>query len=124
MVSGTRILSIGDDDDLRLSRVLILRSQGYLVESITSNQALKAELEGRFQVAVISQTVSSSRAVRIAAALRERDPEIRILRIQEFRSHADGVYDQTSESLCGPRAFLRAIDSLCSQQKPETETRA
>ncbi len=119
MVPGFRILSVGDDDHLRLSRDLILRNEGYEVESTTSNSVLKILPEGRFDVAVISQSVNLARAIRVAGALKKRDASIRILRIQELRSDLLKVFDVTCETLCGPSAFLRAVGSLCTRENAQ-----
>lgn len=113
MESQPRILLIGDDDDLRLSRDLILQKNGYEVESVTSKHAMNTPPDGRFQVAVISQSVSSERALRLAASLRERLPECRILRIQEARPHLENVFDLSCDILSGPLVFLGAVRSLC-----------
>ena len=108
-----RILLVGDDDDLRLSRDLILRKHGYEVEAVSSSQALKLPLDGEFAVAVISQSVTAARAIRIAAALRQRHPGLRILRVQEVRSQLEDIFDLSLETLSGPSAFLEAVRSLC-----------
>lgn len=113
MESHARILLIGDDDDLRLSRDLILQKDGYEVESISSNLALKIAPGERYQVAIIGQCVGSARAIRLAACIRERLPEVRILRIEESRCCLENVYDLCCEVLCPPVAFLAAVRTLC-----------
>lgn len=117
----SRVLLIGDDDDLRLTRAMILRKEGYGVESVSSNGALKAPPDGEFQVAVIGQSVSSARAVRIASSLRDRYAEIRILRIQETGPQIGNAFDLSCEILSGPVAFLAAVRSLCERQLANSE---
>ena len=81
MSLSAHILSIDNDDLLRLSRELILRKEGYAVESVTCKSALEVMPNGRFQIAVIGDSVNASRSLRIAAALKQADPRIRILRV-------------------------------------------
>lgn len=116
-----RILLIGDDDDLRLSRELILRRQGYQVEAMSSNQVLNSPPDQKHDVVVIGQAVSSARAMRIAASLRQRHPGLRILRVQEAPSRLDGLFEINLETLSGPQAFLDAIKMLCESQTAKVE---
>ena len=113
MALSARILSIGDDDNLRLSRELILRKEGYEVKSVTSNDALKALPPGSFDIAIISQSVAHGRAMHVAAVLRAINPGIRILRVQELPSVPDHSYDLDCETFSGPGAFLNAVKALC-----------
>jgi DNA-binding NtrC family response regulator len=117
----SRVLLIGDDDDLRLTRDMILRKHGYQVVSVASNSALKSPPDGQFQVAVISQSIPSARALRLASLLRERYPDVRILRIQETGPYLGNNFDLSCESLAGPIAFLAAIQSLCERQLAKTD---
>ena len=117
MANAGRILSIGDDDSLRISRDLLLRTEGYEVESVTSIKALKALPEGRFDAAVISQSVTTSRAAQVAEILRRRHPGIRILRIREPQIENDQSGDLDCETLSGPNAFLVAVRELCDPNR-------
>lgn len=121
MEARARILLIGDDDDLRLSRELILRNDGYEVESISSNQALKATPDGRFHLAVLSQSVAEMRAIRIAQSLRQRDAALRIVRVHEIASIFESSYDLNLEALTNPRDFLDALEALCDSQATTVE---
>lgn len=112
-----RILSVGDDDDLRISRELILRKEGFEVESITSNDALKAPPLGIFDIAILSQSVPHVRAAKVAVVLRELNPGIKILRVQELRSKSDHSYDLNCETFSNPDVFLKAVRTLCSHER-------
>ena len=117
MDNTARILSIGDDENLLISRELILRKQGYEVESIASNEFLKASPAGNFHVAVISQSVVRPKASQVAETLRRNYPKIRILRIQPLRSNSDDSYDLDCEAFPSPSAFLAAVERLCDRDK-------
>jgi DNA-binding response OmpR family regulator len=120
MVPVFHIVLVGDDESLRHSRDLILRNDGYEVDSVSSLAALNSPLDGRFDVAVISQSVTPSRAMRVAAALRQANPRIRILRVQAVSSQMEDGCDLCLENLSGPRAFLNAVRSLCPLEEPES----
>ncbi len=108
-----RILSIGDDENLLISRELILRKQGYEVASIASNEFLRTTPAGSFDVAVVSQSVVRPRASQVVEALKRNYPEIRILRIQPLRSSSEEYYDLDCEAFSSPSAFLAAVGKLC-----------
>lgn len=113
MVIPARILSIGDDENLLLSRELILRKQGYEVTSMASNDFLQKKLSDTFDVAVISQSVTCPRAARVADLLRQQHPQARILRIQPTRACAENYYDLHCEACANPYTFLNAVRTLC-----------
>ena len=112
MSLSARILSIDNDDLLRLSRELILRKEGYAVESVTCRSALELLPNERFQIAVIGDSVNASRSLRIAAALKQADPGIRILRVGQLSSPAGDSYDMICETLSSPGVFLEALKNL------------
>jgi hypothetical protein len=116
-----RILSIGDDEHLLLSRELILRKQGYEVASYASNDFLKRGPSGIFDVAVISQSVTTLRAANVVEFLRRQHPETRILRIHPTREHAEKYYDLDCESGTTPSAFLSAVKTLCERTRVVTQ---
>lgn len=59
---GIRILSIADDDGIRFSRELVLRQEGYEVESVTSNARFDSPWVRTFPIAVLCHSVDSNRA--------------------------------------------------------------
>lgn len=115
MSLSARILSIDNDDELRLSRELILRKEGYAVASVTCKSALELAPKEHFQIAVIGDSVNASRSLRIAAALKQANPAIRILRLEQLSSPDGDSYDMTCDTLSSPGVFLEAVKNLSRQ---------
>lgn len=109
---GTRILSICDDDGIRFSRDLVLKHEGYEVESVTSNEKLDLTRIRCFHIAVLCHSLAPDRAAEIAIYLRRCNPDIGILRVHAIRSALDHYYDVDCEVLPGPGQLLSAIHTL------------
>lgn len=119
---GIRLLSICDDDGIRFSRDLVLRHEGYEVESVPSNEKLDAARIRSFQIAVLCHSLSPHRAAEIAFMLRRCNPGIGILRVHAIRSVVDHVYDVDCEVLPGPGQLLDAIGILATRfERPRQE---
>lgn len=114
-----RVLSICDDDGIRFSRDLVLKHEGYEVESVPSNVELDPSWVCSFHIAVLCHSLSPARASEIAAALRLSNSSIRILRVHAIRSVADHLYDVDCEVLPGPGQLLSAMHTLVAQPKPQ-----
>lgn len=115
---GVRILSICDDDGIRISRELVLRQEGYEVESITSSVTWDPRLADCFHIAILCHTLLSVEAAQWAILLRKGNPHLRILRVCCIRSRSEGLYDVDCEVLSGPVALLAAIQTLLPVQGP------
>jgi DNA-binding response OmpR family regulator len=109
-----RILSISDDDGLRLSRELVLRNDGYETESIASKDALSAARLRSFDIALICRSVHPDRAATLSDWLRQYNPQIQIVCIAPL---GNGVEPRKSvfEILSGPEPLLETIRTLCAQ---------
>lgn len=115
---GIRILSICDDDGIRFSRELVLRQEGYEVESVTSNLALDIPRVRSFHIAILCHSLTAYRAAQISDMLRRYNPSIQLARIHAIRSRTDHCYDADCEVLPGPGAMLEAIRDLVARVTP------
>jgi hypothetical protein len=114
---GVRVLSICDDDGIRFSRDLVLKHEGYDVESVASNENLDAAQVRCFHVAILCHSLSPHRAAEIARILRSCNPDIGILRVHAIRSPLDHFYDVDCEVLPGPGQLLSAIHTLAARDR-------
>lgn len=112
MSKPVRILSIGDDDGLRYSRELLISSDGYETESITSYTAISVPYARSFGIALICRSVQPERAMALVEMLRRYNPEIRILCISPLEKSLESC-DADLEIPSGPEAVLEAIQLLC-----------
>jgi hypothetical protein len=110
-----RVLSICDDDGIRFSRGLVLKHEGYEVDSVPSNEKLDPAWIRSFHVAVLCHSLSPSRAAEIAINLRRYNPDIGILRVHAIRAATDHFYDVDCEVLPGPGQLLSAIQTLAAR---------
>lgn len=114
MTHRVRILSISDDDGLRFSRELLLKSEGYETESMTSNVALSAAIAGQFDIVLICRSVDNERAIALTNRLRKNHPEVQVVCVSPRQS--DPVpHDADVEVSPGPEPILEAIRILCDQ---------
>jgi hypothetical protein len=114
-MKAIRVLSICDDDGIRFSRGLVLKHEGYEVESMPSNEKLDPVWVRSFHVAVLCHSLAPSRAAQIAMTLRRCNPDIGILRVHAIRSATDHFYDVDCEVLPGPGQLLDAIHTLAAR---------
>ncbi len=118
---GIRILSIGEDEGIRFSRELVLRQEGYEVESVASNARLESAWVRTFPIAILCHSVDPSRAAEIAEKLRERNSSIAVVRVHAIRSRRDFFYDVDCEVLPGPDQLLDAIRTLVARIDSDAE---
>ena len=109
---GIRVLSVCDDDGIRFSRDLVLRHEGYEVQSVPSGETLDPDRIRSFHIAVLCHSLSPHRAAEIACTLRACNPAIGVLRVHAIRSAFDHVYDVDCEVLPGPGQLLEAVKTL------------
>jgi hypothetical protein len=112
---ATHVLSICDDDGLRLSRELLLLKDGYKTESIQSNTALSVNRVRSFDLALICRSVNRERAVPLVEMLRRVHPAIQILASKLLDSSPE-LCDADLEVPSGPQALLNEIRSFLQQR--------
>ncbi len=108
-----RILSICDDDALRYSRHLVLESEGYAVESVSSHTPLEAAKLQSFEIAVLCHSVDADQGARLTETLRRTNASIRVLRVHAIQSWQERLYDVDCEVFPDPVPLLNAVRSLC-----------
>jgi hypothetical protein len=111
---ATHVLSICDDDGLRLSRELLLLKDGYKTESIQSNAALTVSRVRSFDLALICRSINRERAIPLVEMLRRFHPAIQILAIKPLDPSPD-LCDADFEVPSGPQAILNEIRSSLQQ---------
>lgn len=107
-----RILAISDYDGLRSSREMVLISAGYSVLSVRSEAVNSSFDPSIFDIAVICQSVQTTRAAQAAYLLRIGNPEIQILRILPEDHGSETGYDALIDGLSSPQHLLESIRLL------------
>ena len=120
MSTPVRILSVSDDDGLRFSRELLLVSDGYQTESITSNAVVSADRVRSFDIVLICRSVEPERAMALADMMRKYNPNIRILTISRLENRPER-FDADLETASGPEPVLEACRKLCSELSARNE---
>jgi hypothetical protein len=115
-----RILSISDDDGLRLSRMLLLSKNGYDIESMSASEVLLVAEFGSFDAVLMCRSVEPGMAAAIAEKLREHNPEIKILRINPTEG-AEELCRFDLEVKSGPCALLDAARAICDPVYKDSE---
>lgn len=127
-MKGIRILCIGDDEGIRFSRELVLRQEGYEVESATSDARFDSPWVRSFPIVVLCHSLDSNSAAKVAEKLRQRNPAIAVVRIHSIRSIQEQFYDVDCEVLPGPDQLLSVIQSvamrLAPRDQPQVRNRA
>jgi ActR/RegA family two-component response regulator len=107
-----RLISICDDDSLRYSREMVLRHAGYETVSVTSHASLEELTSEPFDIAIVCPSIVADRAFRIVQRLRDRNPDIRVLRIQSYPSEPNYSFGPEYTVPGRPTALLRAVAAL------------
>jgi DNA-binding response OmpR family regulator len=118
---GIRILSICDDEGIRFSRELVLKQEGYEVESVRSDEDVDDSRIKSFHIAVLCHSLSPEDAARMTIQLREANSTISVLRVHAIRSMETRFYDVDCEVLPGPGQLLSGIQVLCTRLKSQPE---
>jgi CheY-like chemotaxis protein len=114
---GVRILSVCDDDGIRFSRELVLKQEGYEVESVPSREHLEDSRICSFHIAVLCHSLDAEDAARIANQLRDANPSIAVLRVHAIRTMSNDFYDVDCEVFPGPGQLLNGIETLRARLK-------
>jgi DNA-binding response OmpR family regulator len=116
-----RILSICDDEGLRLSRELLLLNQGYETESVSSNAPLTVSRVRSFDLALICRSVDPQRAIAVIEMLRRYHSGILIACLVPLDSSAE-LYVADLEVPPSPQSLLDGIRNLLRNRKPLRKT--
>jgi hypothetical protein len=114
-----RVLSICDDQGILQSRELLLKHEGYDVESVSSRQSIEPDRIRTFHVAILCHSLNPNRARRIAEKLRKGNGAIRVLRVQTFHTGLDCVYDRSCDVFPNPSSLLNALAMLSPSKSGE-----
>ncbi|HZP04372.1 MAG TPA: hypothetical protein VFB43_05680 [Terracidiphilus sp.] len=112
-----KLISICDDDGLRVSRELILRHEGFEVVSIASNAALNDWAQMSFDIAVICWSVPAERTLQILAILRGNNPHISVLRVHASLNRPRPAFAHEFDIPGNPRALLEAVTNLRGEMR-------
>jgi DNA-binding NtrC family response regulator len=109
-MSERHILIVAHDALLRESRQALLRSAGYEVTSVDSDElAITAVDKERFDLVVIGRTSRLSKAA-LDRRLRERHPDIRVLKIVTAEEPYSLFASRTTDAK--PRHVLTAVGEM------------
>lgn len=120
---GVRILSVCDDDGIRFSRELVLKQEGYEVESVPSDEHLEDGRIRSFHIAILCHSLGAEDAARIANRLRDANCSIAVLRVHAIRTMSNDFYDVDCEVFPGPGQLLNGIKLLSARLKPPVDKR-
>ncbi|HWE85440.1 MAG TPA: hypothetical protein VG267_10880 [Terracidiphilus sp.] len=110
-----RILSICDYETQRRSREILLKGQGFHVESFASSDVLDALFVRGSQIAILCYSVAQARAVRLADTLHRYHPHICVVRLQRMERSTDPCFDQEIDSQAGSDQLVRVIRQVASR---------
>ena len=91
-MDGKRILLVDDNENITTTLGSILRGDGYLVETAAlGREALNKAGDTRFDLAVIDINLPDMRGDAVAADLRKRDRDIKIVLITGYVSLTESI---------------------------------
>jgi len=114
-----RILSICDDDGLRLSREPLLLNDGYVVESIASSVPLSVARVRTFDIALICRSVDAHRAMALKEMLERYNSQIQVVCISPL--DFESFIDASSLVPPTPEGLLHAIRLLADRRKASAD---
>lgn len=106
-MSGIRIISICDNESLRQSRELVLKSDGYDVQSFFSWNAPGVSVVRDAQIVVMCRSVDEERARALTYLFRGLNGNLKILDLRSL------VASDNDEHNLGGGAFLNLIENAC-----------
>ncbi len=112
-----RILSVSDDEVLGFSREMVLRCEGYEVESVSSREYLAAPRSRHYDLAIVCQSVDPRHAGLIVAMLRRHLSLVRVMRLNSVASGQESGYDLMFDALSGPSCLLEAVQQVASRPR-------
>ncbi|KAA6455844.1 hypothetical protein DYQ86_26760 [Acidobacteria bacterium AB60] len=111
-----RVLQISDDQNLAITRLLLLQNQGYSAEHVFSRQVAEFAHFGEFEIFLICQSIESDRAREYIGRIRREVPAARVLRVRtEIQDHHEQQADLSLAPPAGPFELLRGLEWLSGQ---------
>lgn len=110
-----RILSVSDDEGLRLSRELLLRNCGYEIESVTSYDLLGVSYVRTFEIALICTSIQATRVGPLIEKLCRYNPGIQTLDMDDLQFKAEVWSEVTSPVVIGPDLLLNTLRDMCAR---------
>lgn len=108
-----KILSIGAEPSLQLSRKMILEQAGFIVTSAADVQeGLKHCDRQRFGLFLVCQSVSEHEKMVLTRALKEKCPGIPILEMHSHDTPRVIGADYTVETVDGPEALVLTVQRI------------
>jgi DNA-binding NtrC family response regulator len=108
-----KILSIGAEPSLQLSRKMILEQAGFVVVSVADVQEGLAQCgEHRFGLFLVCQSVSEHEKLVLTRALRGKCPGIPILEMHSHDTPRVIGADYTVETVDGPEALVITVQRI------------
>ena len=112
------VAQIGRDHELLRLRAMVMRSAGYIVHSMTLDEAAKEVRSARLaQVWVFCHTLEFYELAPLAAAIRMARPTDKLLRLTALNDvgQVPGLFDAWLEPVTGVDDLLRTVDGLANQ---------
>ncbi len=112
------VAQIGRDHELLRLRAMVMCSAGYIVHSMTLDEAVKEVRNARpAQVWVFCHTLEFYELAPLAAAIRLARPKDKLLRLTALNDAGQipGLFDAWLEPVTGVDDLLRTVDGLANQ---------
>jgi CheY-like chemotaxis protein len=112
LVPLTLILCVGQDPALLKTRNLILRAQGYIVESeLSVNQAITHFMASDFDLVLLCHSLPAKDRDRLTCLIRASGSRIPVVSISSSASH-----DLAKASIgCGPEELLKGVKEVLAK---------
>lgn len=120
MKTPVHILSISDDEGVRVSREMLLRRNGYEVESVESQEFLGVGYVRRFKVALICTSIPAPLVGPLMEKLIRYNPSIQIIEMEDLRFNAELWFDVNASRSAGPDLLLEALKEASAQNARRT----
>jgi hypothetical protein len=115
-----RVLQISDDQNLAISRLLLLLNQGYSAEHLFSRQVEHFSEFKRFDIFLICQSIDPELASQFIDRIRTEVPTGRILRVRSSRPDQNHGTDVSLAAPAGPYQLVQGLESLARTIVPQT----
>ncbi len=116
--SSIKVLSVGKNRPLLISRHAVLMSAGYVVVSTSDEaEALALFQSGDFALAILCDSIRPEERRKLALALRQANPSKPVLAIHDGFDYIDEA-DLSLENFAGPQSLLAHVDLLLNKLPP------